>query len=254
MKTRPTVFSGESVRAIQALLKTQTRRVIIPQPWRDDLPDVPDAWVWSPQKRAAGLTYAEKAREDCRHTAWAGSVKNPTIPKGSSPYTPGDRLWVKETWRQRGEGGNLNGTDEYVVVEYRASSVDKPVRDGIVTEFAEERKRPPIIDHSKSGLEWRSPRFMPRWASRLRLEVESVRAERLQGITARDCLAEGIRGPLPPFNEESRTDIERIVNEFAGILRWGFMVSWDALNAKRGFGWFMNPWVWVVAFTLLKGE
>jgi hypothetical protein len=72
---------------------------------------------------------------------------------------------------------------------------------------------------------------MPRWASRLTLEVTDVRVERLCEITPDDCRAEG----QPIHNND-------------GGVRYGFGQLWNSLNAKRGFGWDANPWVWVVSF------
>jgi hypothetical protein len=74
---------------------------------------------------------------------------------------------------------------------------------------------------------------MPRWASRLTLEVTGVRVERLQEISEADAIAEGI-----PAFKPSPSKIPRL--HYASL--------WDSLNAKRGFGWDKNPWVWVVEF------
>lgn len=82
------------------------------------------------------------------------------------PYgIPGDRLWVKETWHPGGPENNHDG------VIYRATD--------------------PGWDDSGSGLRWRPSVFMPRWASRITLEISSVRVERLQDITEEDARAEG---------------------------------------------------------------
>jgi hypothetical protein len=75
---------------------------------------------------------------------------------------------------------------------------------------------------------------MPRWASRLTLEITRVRVERLQDITFADCIAEGIHliGREHPPN----------------IVRREFQLLWDSINAKRGLAWAANPWVWVIDF------
>jgi len=90
---------------------------------------------------------------------------------------------------------------------------------------------------------------MPRWASRLTLEVTTVRVERLQEIAEADSIAEGI---------------ERIgigLQPLYGVPTWAvrFLTAktayaqlWDSINAKRGFGWSVNPWVWVVAFKRIE--
>jgi len=85
-------------------------------------------------------------------------------------------------------------------------------------------------------VKWRSSMFMHRWASRGLFEIlPGLRPERLQEITAEDCRREGIdgRGILDPY----------IKNDYK--------VLWDSLNAKRGYGWSVNPWVWVITFKTL---
>lgn len=77
---------------------------------------------------------------------------------------------------------------------------------------------------------------MPRWASRITLEVVSVRVERVQEISAADARAEGIRQPK---DWETWSDQH-------GILEYRNL--WNSINAKRGFGWDKNPWVWVIEF------
>jgi hypothetical protein len=72
--------------------------------------------------------------------------------------------------------------------------------------------------------------FMPRAAARLFLRVKNVRAERLQDISEEDAIAEGVDGIEP------------------GELFFNFIALWNSLNAKRGYGWEANPWVWVYTF------
>jgi hypothetical protein len=111
------------------------------------------------------------------------------------PYgSPRARLWVREAWREQ-------AADQ---ISYRA-------------------------DGEVEGARWRSPILMPRWASRITLEIAAVRVERLQEISDEDVAAEG------------------------GDSRNAFAVYWDALNAKRGHPWASDPWVWVLEFRRLNG-
>lgn len=134
-----------------------------------------------------------------------------------NPYgKPGDLLYLKETWRQGTPA--FNGPDFDGKLCYRADAPEWP------------------------PCKWRSPRFMPRWASRRNLEVKAVRVERVQeigrdGRKAHDVLAEGV----------SQAAIQReqewfYLDDAPAI---AFSRLWDSLNAKRGFGWESNPWVWV---------
>ena len=90
---------------------------------------------------------------------------------------------------------------------------------------------------------------MPRWASRITLEVTDVRVERVQdigkdGSIARDILAEGI--------PQSAIDIQHKWFHPDDSPAIAFSQLWDSTNAKRGFDWESNPWVWVVGFILLE--
>jgi hypothetical protein len=87
---------------------------------------------------------------------------------------------------------------------------------------------------------------MPREAARLFLEVKDVRVERLQDITNSDALAEGMSSWLGnsfDMNIHAEFDIQKGKNAIAI-----FSHLWDTLNAKRGYGWHSNPWVWVIEF------
>lgn len=118
-----------------------------------------------------------------------------------SPYGDvGDKLWVRETWHQHEKDSD---------VCYRATE--------ICIGFAP----------------WRPSIFMPRWASRITLEITSIRVERIQDITEADAIAEGIK-----YNPDGN----------AAYHRWTFSNLWDSINAKRGYGWDINPWCWVIEF------
>jgi hypothetical protein len=122
------------------------------------------------------------------------------------PYgTPGERLWVKEAWHAGAAHDHLRPG------ELAPGSPIAYAADG-----------PPVAAGKK-----RSVLFMPRWASRITLELLNLRVEALQDITESDARAEGV---------ESRD---------------AYHTLWDAINASRGFGWDSNPRVWVVEFTTL---
>lgn len=136
------------------------------------------------------------------------------------PYGgPKTRLWVRETWR-------VNGGMEY---EYQQS------QPSVIYKSTVETQGPSYGLYEL----WRPSIFMPRWASRITLEITAIRIERLQTISELDCLAEGVSiGPVMP--EQRR---RFAVKAFQDI--------WDSINAKRGFEWETNPLVWVITFKKL---
>ena len=209
---KPILFSGEMVRAILDGRKTMTRRVIKPQPEHDDVilrypnpygnaeaalpPDYPDA--------DAG---AMAGRDE-----WI------------CPYgAPGTRLWVRESFALHG-GVNEEGSQ---TIEYRADAVkdDSGERDGWWFGYR----------FIPGSMPWRPLIHMPRWASRITLEVTAVKVERVQDISEDDARAEGVRG-----NAIGPWGCEGLIEDFSEL--------WDSINAKRGYPWASNPWVWVVSF------
>lgn len=214
-RERPILFSGEMVRAILEGRKTQTRRVITDRKMlREDDRIVPDHGV----KRAL------------RHVFqwWTNGRRHWRCSYGQ----PGDRLWVRETaWYDREvipavgmmrcffEGGDVrmgSGSTHRAPGGEANSAEVLDLNDCLV-------RRPSI--------------HMPRWASRLTLEITEVRIERLQEVTEEDAIAEGFEG-----NNNAATGVGY------GSNREAFCCLWNDLNAKRGSGWDKNPWVWVLAF------
>lgn len=206
MKEHPIIFNGENVRAILNNRKTQTRRVIKPQPsecW--------DSLVW--------LSGIEKWRA---HHPNGSPVPSPASPEWRCPYgAPGDRLWVRETW------GMLNDLPDSRDVVYRADYPGEP---------------------SPEARGWRPSIHMYRWASRITLEVVDVQVERMQDITPSDCIAEGIEIIA---NEWSTPWYRGLRNEWKSS-REAFANLWDSINAKRGYPWADNPWVWAVTFKMME--
>ena len=204
MKEKPIIFSGEMVRAILEGRKTQTRRVVKPQPvlfgnksWdRGHWAEIADGWMHvTPQE---GGTYRDNSK----------LVK--------SPYgIPGDRLYVRECFAKDVPGcpGGIS---------YKADHQD------------------PRGDGPANPMKWKPSIHMPKWASRLWLEVLSVRVERVGEISARDVMAEGV-------SPEPGSSVHQI--------RRDFQLLWDSINGKRpGCAWADNPFVWCVEFKKLDPE
>jgi hypothetical protein len=226
MKERPIIFSGEMVRAILEGRKTQTRRVM-----KYGIPgDVVDF-----QLSKGNILYME-------HLGGGTTYRPRVCPYGQ----PGDRLWVKETHVfERYEDEPINnrpifyhkGDDtEYdepywLCPHYRATDpapeLDYSELDG---------------DDGEPKCKWRPSIFMPKWASRIMLEVVNVRVERVQEINIADAKAEGWPENLELF---------ATINTEFKTRNW-YQKLWDAINAKRGFGWEVNPWVWVIEFKRVK--
>jgi hypothetical protein len=138
------------------------------------------------------------------------------------PYgKPGDRLWVRETWAKTG----------FDLVTYRADNTTLQM----------------VENHEWDHTDWRPSIHMPRWASRITLEITGVRAERLQAIVNNpsDCIAEGISHPDGYDFLWQRYDGEMSACSMPWV---SFSTLWDSINAKRGYGWDQNPWVWAIEF------
>lgn len=183
---KPILFSGNMVQAIIEGRKTQTRRVIKPQPnlYRNN----PEILEW-------------KEKNLICNGPRDGLVANNPFGK------PGGVIWVRETWAVWGQFKNGAG---YC---YRA--------DGDL------------------ALQWRPSIFMPREACRITLKVINVRVEQVQEITDADCYSEGIQ------------DIGKGVgclNGKYGMAKTLYAELWNSINAKRGYSWQSNPWVWVIEF------
>lgn len=219
MTERPMLFNAESVGAILSDQKSQTRRVVKPQPI-----------LGKPWKHG-----------------WIVDPNEINLPIAFCPYgIVGDHLWVRETWRQGGGGGNLNGSDEYALVQYRASATTRWERDETITEYVSKKMCPPDgVNHSKSGPKWRPSIFMPRWASRIDLQIVSVKGEWIQDISCGGYLyrSDVQKEGCPFVNKPDQMGLDEI--------GW-FREVWDKINAKRGFGWDANPYVWAIEFVRLR--
>lgn len=217
MKERPILFSGPMVLALLAGRKTQTRRVV-----RRD-------FQWLPHldkiTRLEGIEPFAIMTND-------GTGLPLMVP---CPYGyPGDRLWVRETF------DSPPGSEDRSEVLYRADVTPEQDR-----QHAENCRRSPALFGPGK---WRPSIFMPRWASRITLEVTSVRVERLQDISDDDVRAEGV-----PEHHEFCNDARGCSTEYAcDLLQDRFAALWDKINGKRA-NWSSNPWLWVVTFKRVTG-
>jgi len=192
MKERPILFSGPMVRAILNGSKTQTRRIVKPQP---------------------EVMYEYKYAKECKFGK------------------PGDRLWVRETftelrpWHEhditrthrRGLLVNAAGVQKVNCVEYKADATD-----------SEDLER----CRKELGYKWKPSIHMPRWASRITLEITSILIERLQDISEEDAQHEGVDTCLGPVPCDTYTE--------------AFEYLWGTINGAES--WAANPWVWVIGF------
>ena len=222
MKERPILFSRPMVRAILAGQKTQTRRVVKPQPVLEGMESFGESWAWRNGKdKFSGVTREQLTGE-------AGLLHATRC-----PYAVGMRLWVRETWAYKGPD---SGSETY---EWQA--LLKPENQEAENCWYRADQEHVVL--------WRPSIFMPRWASRLMLEVVSVRVERVQDITPDDACAEGIGRHIK--HGAIWYDFYLIDPEYPGSTTMpvdSFASLWDSINAARGFGWAVNPWVWVVEF------
>lgn len=254
MTDRPITMTGDSVRATLDGRKTQTRRVLRPQP-----------------VHAQRHTWHGRVVHDSeyRHFCWKGHVgadNQDNITKQIGPYLhyqPGDRLWVRETWKP----GAWRG-DGRVAIDYRASPeltntpwvfIPETIDwDDIWLRWTDElRKVGSVPDEygmhqwepGKSPLRWRSPRFMPRWASRLTLIVTGVKVERLQDISAEDAIAEGADYEAHKCGCEVCATTSAICPASSSFLVMEYAAVWNAINGKRaGCTWDDNPWVAAIEY------
>lgn len=207
MKERPILFSGAMVRAILDGRKTQTRRAVKPQ-----------------AAYPASYDSVRYRINGCAAEFYLPGATEPAIRWLCAYGKPGDRLWVRETFTPDGVNAKAAADLGRQSVHYRA--------DGEAPDYLKVRWRPAI--------------HMPRWASRITLEVERVRVERLQEISESDAIAEGVLPLTGQFLGSFAVPGTRAASGTTAVEC--FSRLWDSINQKKGFGWAANPWVWVIEF------
>ncbi|OAS93711.1 hypothetical protein [Escherichia coli] len=187
VKERGMIFNDEMVRAILGGNKTQTRRIV-------------------EEKFYGRAVAAELLAKHC-------------------PYgQPGDRIWVRETYRVHGKA-----TDVATLV-YRAS---------VRNSWTEQTHRVPVEVCNKPVSEkWTPSIHMPRWASRILLEITDVRVERLRDMSEADAKAEGASPSMYKITPPE------------AVYRVGFGDIWRSIYGQDN--WLSNPWVWVIEFKRIQ--
>lgn len=230
MAERPILFSGPMVRAILDGRKTQTLRVLKPQP--DSLAPIDH------------IEHVVGTRSFDLHTGarfangrFQGSERMQMV---ATPYAPGDRLWVREAWKAH---STFNGVPPRDIPDSNIFYLADP-------------------GYSPSGAPGRPGIHMPRWASRITLEVTKVRIQRLQDISEEDAIAEGIRRDVyssvsafdDPAMALSRSADMPIYyapdwcgkHAFCCSAVAAFKLFWDEIHGLQS--WAANPWVAAYTF------
>lgn len=248
MNERPILFKAPMVRAILADIKTQTRRTYKTRKH----PDI-----------GCDMAAPELARE-ALHVIYR-----------ACPYgQPGDRLWVRETWRV---GAWRAESQSRFAIDYAASPEitntpwlnipDDPHQQLAINLldqiWAELRAKDIAPDYrnwtpGKSPLKWHPSIFMPRWACRFLLEIVSVRLEQLNTISPTDAIAEGLTSlskddgrtfkyGIPDFDGWPGTDdIGWAWQSWNSDPRVAYRTLWERINGRNS--WDANPWVWVIEY------
>lgn len=205
---RPILFSGLMVKAILDGKKTQTRRVI---KLRDGSAPEEDGYDIPRGEDNKPLDYVMDF-----------SKTYPNWQQLDCPYgKPGDRLWVRETWNAMNRQGQWWH-------DVKALKAERELYNWAWTNpiYPALQEIPP---------KWLPSIHMPRAASRITLEVVKIRVEQVQDISEEDAVAEG----CVVWSENGQIT-DTAVSDYAQL--------WNEINLARGFGWDVNPWVWVVEF------
>jgi hypothetical protein len=248
VRERPILFSAEMVRALLDGRKTQTRRVV-------GLPV------------RAGVSASEGHRRADYRRMCDGLAEFADGPSGQAfsgvllrcPYgARGERLWVREgAWVSEcgnyvafGEVWNLDtalvvSREGAWIPSYYVSGALYGKRRGFELGWGEGRRVSAFFAKQRPSI------HMPRWASRISLEITDVRVERVQEISGEDARAEGVCVPRCGCEGCGRTSQMCPADASSHILEYARL--WDSLNAPRGYGWDANPWVWAITFKRVEG-
>ncbi|RPW57772.1 hypothetical protein [Pseudomonas aeruginosa] len=231
-RERPILFNDQMVRAILEGRKTVTRRAVkgLQIPTEDKTtPHEGLRWSALGQRHLRyGFNVFGSTEEECAHELARCGV----CPFGK----PGDRLWVREAWTidLLAAYSTEKGYDSEYELRYRADDAAREIH------VAPSEPDPYLALYDSQRGDWRPSIHMPRWASRVLLEITAVRVERLQDISEKQALAEGVEleGEGVCWAGAAGTASDSPVESFR--------LLWELINGAGS--WNANPWVWVVEF------
>ena len=247
VKERPIIFSGEMVRVILDGKKTMTRRVV-------------KSGFINNYKHAHIIKQSSDKRREGKAYFYDKPVGGMVLSSQlvSNPYGKvGDHLWVRETWIQGYDDPLIEseGDDENAVsIIYKADGKEE-----YRTCSAETAENWGDFSADSEIVGFKSPIHMPRWASRILLEITDIRVERLNDISEADAVKEGIRNynfemedspdTYVGYTHLQKDDGKSTLYKTPAI---AFERLWDTLNAKKGYPWSSNPWVWAIEFKVIE--
>ncbi|HBR4224646.1 TPA: morphogenetic protein [Klebsiella pneumoniae] len=226
MKERGMIFNGEMVRALLSGRKTQTRREV---KLNLDIACLATTYDWATSLAAnhyQGLTeeQIQQKAESLRGVIHPVILANGQMVSIICPHgKPGDRIWVRETWARYNIDQNSHD------IAYRATTPE---------------------DWPEEGY-WRPSIHMPRWASRILLEITDVRVERLNAISEEDAEAEGIDMEALYDSQDCYDCIADHNMTGRPTVTGAFKYLWESIYGEEG--WKSNPWVWVIEFKRVEG-
>lgn len=265
----PILFTGNMVRAILAGKKSQTRRIIPNQEWNNS----GDLKIYLPNDVRGDIIYQNLRAKAGVHKAYVNPHGAVSVRLedgkilGIKPHEfqwiaprygkVGGRLWVREMWCSNerpligyaadsrcgawindGDGGRIFLSHGYIL---EAPGYIKTVNN---------LKYAPTFGLKKYGGKWRPSIFMPRWACRITLEITDLRIQRLNDISEEDAKAEGVTLEKCTHPDCQSGNTRCACDSYRGA----FCIGWDSINAKRGFSWGSNPWVWCISFKRINEE
>lgn len=249
MKERPILFSTSMVQAIIDGRKTQTRRIIKGFPLEAihfSVGSDQDSEIMHSELPITDDLFYEWVNGELRFSS--SDYPEEGYVSVSCPFGQvGDRLWVRETWQIIGDPATLPCQSHNLI--YKAdypNCVDK--RYDTIPDISEVKFKPSI--------------HMPRWASRIQLEITNIRIERLSDISEQDAIAEGVEPVIVPDNvpvgngwaKENRNMWKGYKNNaraYRDTAKDSFNSLWESINGDGS--WAVNPWVWIVEFKVIQG-